>query len=193
MRDNFLLKLYKIPQTVFSLSELCLFFPTTPYNNLKRRLNYYVLSGSLLHLRKAIYAKEGFNPLEIPGKIYTPSYISLETVLAFEGVIFQADSTISCVSYLSRRISVADTPIVYRQIKSSVLTNPQGVETKNGYSTATKERAFLDALFLFRNYYFDNLNGLNWSKVLNLQKIYKNRELEKRVSDYWRMLKKDYA
>jgi len=36
----------------------------------------------------------------------------------------------------------------YRKIKNSILTDPSGLEYKGTYWIATKERAFLDTLYL---------------------------------------------
>ncbi|MEJ2568718.1 MAG: hypothetical protein P8Z50_07610, partial [candidate division WOR-3 bacterium] len=55
------------------------------------------------------------------------------------------------------------------------------VELKNGYATATKERAFLDALHLYKNYYFDNLDILDKDIVLNMVDIYRSKTLKDKI------------
>jgi hypothetical protein len=54
---------------------------------------------------------------------------------------------------------------------------------------ASTERAFLDMIYLFPNYYFDNLRSINWDKCDELVKIYNNKELVKRLAKY----RKNYA
>lgn len=193
MAKDFLLELYKKPQTVFSIKEISLIFPQTPYQNLKSRLHYAVSVGKLKKLRKGIYAKDNFEPLELANKIYTPSYISLETVLAKAGIIFQKYATIFVASYLTRRIKVTDQEIFYRKMKDAVLLNNLGIEEKNYYSVASKERAFLDAVFLYKNYHFDNLRPLDWEKVKEISKIYSSKVLEKRVGEYYQIFRQEHV
>lgn len=192
-KTDFLLEIYKKKQTVFTLSEIALLFPQISYQNLKRKIFYYVKMGKILKLRKGIYGKEDFNPLELANKIYTPSYISFETVLKKEGIIFQETSIIFAASYLTRRIECAGVKIFYRKIRDEILVNPKGIEKEENYFLASKERAFLDTVFVYKNYYFDNLSPLNWEKVFELLKIYKNKALEKRVNQYFKIYKEENA
>jgi len=193
MREDLIFELYKKNQSVFSLKELSLLFPQFSYKNLKRRLSYYVKSRKLERLRKGIYAKEQFNYFEFANKIYLPSYISLETVLEREGIIFQKYKVIFVISYLTRKIALGEQEIFYRKIKDSVLLSNVGIQKENYYSIATKERAFLDAIFLYRNYHFDNLKPLDWQKVNEIKKIFRSLTLDKRVEQYYQIFKKEYA
>lgn len=185
------LELYKKPQTVFSIKEISLIFPQIPYQNLKSRLHYAVSVGKLKKLRKGIYAKENFEPLELANKIYTPSYISLETVLAKEGIIFQKYATIFVVSYLTRRIKVVGQEIFYRKIRDEVLLNNLGVREEGNCFIASRERAFLDAIFLYKDYHFDNLRPLDWEKVKEVSRIYASKTLEKRVAEYYQIFRQE--
>lgn len=153
----------------------------------KVRINYYVKKGDLYHIRRGFYAKDqNYDKFELATKIFTPSYISLETVLAKEGVIFQFYSQIFTASYLTRGIDVDGQTYSYKKIKTEILTDPAGIEHKGNYPVATKERAFLDAVYLYKNYYFDNLSGLDWNKVFELLPIYNNKRMEKAVQRYYK-------
>lgn len=180
--NNFILKLYKSKQAVFTFRELFLLFPEIEKNNLKARMNYYVKKGMIKNPRRGIYAKEDFDFREIAAKIYTPAYISLETVLEKEGVIFQHYKTIFVVSYLTRKIEVENQEIQYRRIKEEILLSRDGVIEKEGYFEAERERAFLDALYLYKDYYFDNLEILDKKKIFSLAKNYHSKVLEKKVT-----------
>lgn len=187
MGKDFILEIYKNRQTVFTLREISLLFPQIAYKNLKSKVNYFVNAGKLKRLRKGIYAKEDFDFWELANKVYTPSYISLETVLQKEGIVFQEYQTIFVVSYLTRRIKVAGQEIFYRKIKDEILLNSLGVNGEDSYSIASKERAFLDAVFLYRDYHFDNLKPLDWEKIKEMEKIYSNKALIRRVREYYRL------
>ena len=191
MKNNFILEIYKKPQTVFSLKEISMLFPGFIYKNLKSKLSYFVSTGKLKRLRKGIYAKENYNFLELANKIYTPSYISLETVLEKEGIVFQKYKTVFVSSYLSRRIKVENQEIFYRKIKDEILLNSLGINEENYYFIASKERAFLDAVFLYKDYHFDNLRPLDWEKIKEIEKIYSSKVLVKRVTQYYKIYRKD--
>lgn len=114
--------------------------------------------------------------------IYTPSYLSLDYVLQKEGIIFQYDSTITSLSYLSRTITVDKTLISYRKIKDAILLNTKGIiANDDGINIATKERAFLDMLYLNGNMYFDTINTFDPKIIYKLLPIYDSKVLEKRV------------
>lgn len=192
MKD-LILNLYSLPQTAFQIEEVAQLFPGASPANLRRRLHYFVKAGKLKNPRRGIYAKNEYEPLELANKIFTPSYISFETVLLKEGVVFQYYETIFVASYLSRSLVVDGHKISYRQIGEPAFSNISGIEGKNGYFIATKERAFLDAVFLYKNYFFDNLGGLDWKKVFGILPIYESQALEKRVKNYYKHYQEEYG
>ncbi len=63
-----------------------------------------------------------------------------------------------------------------------MLLNGIGIKHENETSFATKERALLDTLYLNKNYYFDNLDAINWDFVFEILPIYENKRLTKKVS-----------
>lgn len=193
MENDLILKLYSLPQTVFTLQELSLLFPAIRYPNLKNRIHYYVRAGKLKAVRRGVFVKSDYDLYELANKLYNPSYISLETVLQKEGVIFQFYEAVSVISYLSRTIQVDGHSVIYHQVKDSVLIETSGLENKNTYFIASKERAFLDTIFLYKNYHFDNLLPLNWDEVERLKDLYRSPVLEKRVKNYYTYFKEQYA
>lgn len=193
MDNDLIVTLYSKPQTVFTLREIALYLPKIPYENLRSRLRNFTNVGKLQRLHRGIYAKNEYNPLELANKLYTPSYISLEYVLARGGVTFQYYERIFAVSYITREIQVGEQIIQYRQIRKDILANMQGIEQKDNYFIASLERAFLDAVFIYKDYHFDNLGTLHWEKIFELQPIYHNVEFDKRVKSYYKDYKEDYA
>jgi len=67
-----------------------------------------------------------------------------------------------------------------------VLSNDFGIEYKDGYAIASGERAFLDRIYVSKDYHFDNLNFLNWEKVFEILPIYENKRMEKKVNEYFK-------
>lgn len=175
---DILFMIYKDNRTVFRINDISLLVGgNEPW--LYQKLNKLVKKDKLLNIRKGIYAKEGYKPEELACVLYTPTYISLGYVLQRSGIIFQYDSTITNVSYLSREVSVDSQAIQYRQAKREILLNTGGIISKNNTNIATPERAFLDTLYLNGFFYFDNIKPLNVNKVYELLPIYNSRSLAK--------------
>lgn len=154
-------------------------------------MNYYVKKGELYRIRKGLYAKNrDYNRLELATRIFTPSYVSFETVLAREGLIFQYYDKIFVASYLVREITVDQQIYSYRKIKTGVLINSIGVENVDETSIATKERAFLDILYVNADYQFDNYRSINWDIVFDILPIYSNQRMAKRVTRLYELANK---
>jgi len=186
MQETGLTKILRSKNSVFTFKEILLLWDETNEDLAKRRISYYVKVGKLYRLRKGIYAKDkNYDRFELATKIYTPSYISFETVLAPAGVIFQFYSQVFCASYLTREIFVNNQKYSYRRIKDAILTNQKGLDLKENYWIALPERAFLDLLYLEKKYYFDNLTVLNKKKVFEILPIYKSEALEKRIKEIY--------
>ena len=169
------------PQTVFTLQNLTVGTLDTNRMNLVKRLNYYVKNGVIRNLRRGVYAKKIYNEQEVACVMYAPCYISLQYVLQRSGVIFQYDSTITSVSYLSREIIIDGKTYSYRKVKPAIMVERKGIICKDNISMATPERAFLDTIYLYPDFYFDRIDGLDKSKIMELLPIYKNKKMEKRV------------
>lgn len=187
MTNQLLIELYKQPSTIFTLKEASLLVPDIPYGNLRRRMAYLAKTGAIRRLSHGVYGKDNYNPLELANKLYTPSYVSLETVLRQAGVIFQYYEKIFSVSYLTRSVDVSGHTFQYRQANKRILLDKRGLAENEIVAIATPERAFLDAVYLYKEYHFDNLSGLDWEKVISLQSLYESKVLEKRVKEYHRI------
>lgn len=177
--------LLRSPKTIFSTKDVALLWGEKSEAAARVRLSYYVKSGTLIRIYRGLYAKDkNYDKFELATKIYTPSYISFETVLAKAGVIFQFYGQIFVASYVTREITADGQTYSYKRIRDSMLTNPAGIEAKDSYHIASPERAFLDIVYFSKDYHFDNLSSLNWDKVFEIISIYNNKSLEKRVKKY---------
>lgn len=184
-KGGLLTTLYRQPQSVFTSQELALLWQEDNKDHLKAKISYYVKQSALRHLRRGIYAKdEHYNPLELATSIYRPSYISFETVLQAKGLIFQHYDSIFVAASWPRELVIDKNKFVFRKLKNEVLYNNQGIVNKNNYNIATPERAFLDMIYLFPRYYFDNLRPLDWEKCHQLVNLYSNKQLVKRLDKY---------
>lgn len=177
-----ILDLFRRDQTIFTFKEIALLWKETDEARLRRTIHYAVKTGKLYPVRKGIYAKDpNYDVLELATKIFTPSYISLETVLQKEGVTFQYYESIFVASYVSRTIQCDGKTFIFKKIKNDVLTNPAGIKNKETHAVASKERALLDALYLYKNYHFDNVSSIDWKKCSEIATIYQNKRLLKDI------------
>ena len=183
--DSLIAKLYQSPKTILTTKDLALLWEETNSINLKSKIGYYAKQGALIRLTRGVFAKDkNYNPKELATSIYTPSYISFETVLREAGMIFQHYDTIFVAGPWPVTKKIDKYTISFRKLKDSVLFSSVGVKNENNYSIATPERAFLDMIYLFPKYYFDNLRSINWDKCFELAKIYDNQQLIKRLTKY---------
>ena len=158
-KGEYLEVLLRSSKTIFSTKDVALLWNENNNLVIIDRLKRYVRADKLIRLRRGFYAKDkNYNRFELATRIYTPSYVSFETVLTRSGINFQKYESIFVASYVTRDIEVDGQKISFIRIKDYVLSNTIGVEQNGNTAIATKERAFLDRIYISKDYYFDNLN-----------------------------------
>lgn len=182
-KGDYLQTILRSSKTVLTLKDIALLWQDDQTDAARVRLNYYVRKGDLFRIRRGLYTKnKEYNKLELATRIFTPAYVSFESVLTKEGLIFQYHTQITVASYLTRDISIDEQIYSYKKIKEDVLIHSEGIEHANETSIATKERAFLDTLYSNIDYHFDNLRSLNWEKVFTILPIYDNKRMAQKVN-----------
>lgn len=182
MTQDFIFALYNDKRTVFTLQEIAMIVGESDFNKLKQRINYYVRTNKIRNPRRSIYTKKDYSVEELTCKIYKPAYISLEYVLRKAGIIFQYSSQITAISYLSRTVNIDNRELRFRKIKNELLYNTTGIIMHdNGISMATPARAFLDVLYLNKEYYFDSLKQIDKEEVIDLLPVYRSARLTNQV------------
>lgn len=165
-------------RTVFTTQSMVLLTGVSNGVKLSKTLNYYVKKGAILNPRRGIYTKPQYCREEMACAVFHPSYISLEYVLQQAGVVFQYDSTITSVSYLTRTIDVDGKTYCFRQINPELWLSLDGIVQRDNVCMATPERALLDMLYLSAgNCYFDNLRPIKKSFVKKLLPTYRSQTL----------------
>lgn len=182
--------LLRHPKTVFSIKDIALLWGETANVAVRVRLTQYVKNNKLIRIHRGIYAKDkNYNRFELATRIYTPAYVSFETVLTRSGVNFQYYENIFVASYVTREIETDGQKISFIKIKDYVLSNTIGIEHANEVAIATKERAFLDRIYVSKDYHFDHLDMLDWNKVFKILPIYRNKRMNKKVAEYFEYYK----
>jgi predicted transcriptional regulator of viral defense system len=183
--DNLIAKLYQSPKTILTIKDIALIWEETNTVNLLSKIKYYAKQGSLIRLTRGVFAKnKEYDVKELATSIYTPSYISFETVLREAGIIFQHHDSIFVAGPYPTTKKIDDHVITFRKLKDGVIYNALGIKNEKNYSLATPERAFLDTIYLSPKFYFDNLRSINWELCFELVKIYDNKQLIKRLATY---------
>jgi len=191
--DNLIAKLYESPKTILTTKDIALIWEETNAVNLTSKIKYYAKEGSLIRLTRGVFAKnKEYEVKELATSIYTPSYISFETVLREAGVIFQHHDSVFVAGPYPTTKKIGEHTITFRKLKDSVLYNALGVKNEKNYSIATPERAFLDTIYLSPKFYFDNLRSINWEICFKLVNMYANKQSIQRLKRYHAQYQKNY-
>jgi predicted transcriptional regulator of viral defense system len=174
------------------MKDIALLWGEAAENAIRVRLSKYAKAGKLVRVHRGIYVKDrNYDRFELATRIYTPAYISFETVLTRAGVNFQYYGNIFVASYVSRELIADGQKISFIRMKTDILSNPAGINHSAGYSIATKERAFLDRVSVSKDYHFDHLDVLDWDRVFEILPMYRSKRMEKKVEQYFEHYKQN--
>ena len=117
--------LLRSPKTVFSTKDIALLWGDEGKANVRVRLSNYVKNGKLIRVHRGIYAKDkNYSRFELATRIYTPAYVSFETVLTRTGVNFQYYGNIFVASYVTREIEADGQKISFLRMKQYSILPP---------------------------------------------------------------------
>ncbi len=165
-------------------------FTDTMLINLKNWVN----KGYLIMFRKGLYAiadtLEEVDAMILATKIYSPSYISMETALSFYGIIPEAVFTMTSIT--TRKTKNFKTPVgnfSYQKIKKESFGGFE-TRTKNkiSYNLALPEKALVDFFYLNKNimdgsykqfeaYRFNSDFNFDAKKLLSFASIFHNKKV----------------
>ena len=173
-RKNKLNILLKHSQNLFHTKDLALLWDIKNTNTLYTTIQRYVKNGILIRVQKGFYSKISLDKLD-PIKLgmaflHSFCYLSAESILVKEGIIFQSMPCITLISDKSTKFKIGNYSYVSRQMKDEFLFNEAGIIEKDNIKQATLERAIADIIYYNPNYYFDASNLINWKKVRKIQK-----------------------
>ncbi len=146
-------------------------------------LNDWLNNGWIKRIRRFWYADSSFNPqgndyFFIANKIYSPSYISLESALSHYGFI--PETTLQITSVSTRKTNLFDTQygvFSYQSIKNNLYFGYEVIENNDRpFTLATPEKAILDYLYLHSEIStIDDLEGLRFNTEIINSTIDKER------------------
>ena len=185
---DYVSKLIKSNKTVFTYQDLSILLWIKSRNSIKSLLARYVDSWLLRNVHAGIYVLPKYNEFELATKIKKNSYISFESVLKPAWVIFQ--DYWNKIFLASDKTGQKDSDWLvfeYRKLRDDILYNQLWIEHKWQYAIATPERALCDRLYISKNYYFDNIEHLNFIKLREIAQIYNKRvilSVNKMIDDF---------
>lgn len=175
---------------IFSIEDLLSFYPGENKYNLKRLLHRWKNKGWVYSLKRGLYEltypKDFIIPdLYIANKLYSPSYVSLETALSDYSIIPEVSMAVTYItSKPTRRFKNKHGLFIYRTVKPSVFTGYY-VERQGGLDVlmAEPEKALMDYLYFktYRNKKFniaderfdgDIIRKLDRKKLQKYAKLY---------------------
>ncbi len=180
--------LLKQNQKVFHTNDLAILWGITNKNTLYTTIKRYVRKNILIPIQKGFYSIvpiENIDPVRLAlGILHRFAYVSCETVLAQNGVIFQKGEATTLVSDISRKFMLHDKLYIVRKLKDEYLFNDLGIENRDGLYYANLERAAADMLYFNPLFYFDNQKAIDWKKVREIQKVYPEEHTRRREVGY---------
>lgn len=179
---------------IFTFSDLLKWFPEENPNTLKLEVSQWQKKGYLQRVKRGLYflsEAEIQDSLFVASRIYTPSYISLETALNCYGLIPDVAQMITCVTPLTT--AEFKTPFgtfFYRHLKSDYFFGFKTIRSKDrkySYEIALPEKALLDFIYFnlsrfskmesFEEERFEFGKDFNWPLFLKMAKIFKNKKI----------------
>ena len=165
--------LLKQDKKTFHASDLALLRNIDNQDTLNMTLKRFVDRCILKRIHKGFYSTtdiSNVDPFDL-GFAYlnTYSYVSVEIILAREGIIFQETKCITFISSKSSSFEINKTRYKARQLKDEYLNNTVGVCRVKNHFEANLERAVADMLYYNPKFYFDNSNAIDFEKVKHLQ------------------------
>ena len=179
------------------------------YKNPKTKIGRMVKNKELFPIAKGLYETDSHvDPFFLADPLYSPSYISFETALAYYDLIPERVYAIKSATFKKKKKKEYKTPFglyMYQDIPPSAY--PYGVKLISDgnyiYRIATKEKALLDQLYSttpilnikeMREYLFENmrinemvLDTFDKKLITELSPLYHSRNVEL----FEKMLRKD--
>jgi len=149
----------------------------------------YCRKGLIENPKRGLYylAEQPPHDYLLANKIYTPSYISFETVLSYHSIIPEVVYSItSATTKITREFKHKGKTFKYLKIKTSSFT---GYLKKEDYLIADPEKALADYLYfvsLGKKTLNErlNINKLNMKKLKEYTSLFKNKSLNQFIKNY---------
>lgn len=143
-----------------------------------RQISRWVSAGKLIQLRRSLYMvatpyrKQNVHPFLIANRMKNASYVSLQSALAFYGLIPEAVPVVTSVTTgRPEKCNNAAGFFLYKHLKKELFSNYRYTELVEGNSVfiATPEKALLDLIYLTPD--ADSMEYLSGLRIQNPDRI----------------------
>ncbi len=159
------------------------------YDAARAILQRYKKKGLVINPKKGFYFFKDYPPneYELANRLYYPSYVSMETVLAKQGIIPETIyPIISVTTKPTRKFACRNQEYIYHKIKKEAFT---GYIKNEGFLIAETEKAVADYLYFVAlgqkslNSRID-LGNINKLQLKQYGKLFKNSKLLDLIEKY---------
>ncbi len=154
---------------IFKTSDLALIWDISNRNSLLKTIERYIDRGIFFRIYKGLYSTlplDSLQDYEIGCAIGGPfSYISAETILSKNGIMFQDVKKITLFGKKQKEIEINNKIYLCRYLNDKFLLNRIGIVDENGYAYATSERALADIRYINSKFFVDNEISIDQNKV----------------------------
>lgn len=179
IKQNRFLSIAKLAIPVFRIDDLARIWGINNRNTLLTSLKRYVESGLIYRLYRGLYSIKPvaeLDPLLLGAQaINNYCYLTGETILAKQGIIFQQVNYFTFAGKQTKRFKIGNYKYYCRQLKDKFLYNDIGIDKTGKFNLATPERAAADILYFNPRYHFDNPDAIDWTEVNKIQATVYNK------------------
>ena len=133
----------------FDIIDAVKLFPNEQSATVRTQLYRFAKKGLIFALKRGLYCfdKSKIDELELAGRLYSPSYVSLETALNYYGVIPDIPMAVRCVTPITtKKIATSLGDYYYLKIDRTLFFG----FSQTPFALAFKEKALLDYFYLRR-------------------------------------------
>ena len=178
IKQNRFAILARLEEQIFHIDDLARIWGVSNQATLRVAVKRYVDAGLIYRLYRGLYSLKKLNDLDprlLGAKaINKYCYLSGETILAQQGIIFQQINYFTFIGTGTKRFKIGDYNYYCRQLKDAFLYNDTGVDKNGPLNIASPSRAVADKLHFNPAYHFDNLAAIDWLEGKKIQQAVYN-------------------
>jgi len=167
-------ELVRLDRKLVHSNDLAVLWGISSKNTLYTAIKRYVKRGILIPIYNGLYSTVPIlqlDPRELGvAIIHKFAYLSTESVLVQDGIIYQGTYGNTFVTSVSEKITIGEISFIYRKMKDQYLNNRSGLTEVSNIFVASTERAVADMLYFNPSYHFDVPDNIDWEKVNTIQR-----------------------
>lgn len=146
----------KINTSIFSQNDVVKLFPNESTGHINTQLYRMVKRGDLIGIKRGLYcfSNSKIDEFVVAGRLYAPSYVSLESALNVYGIIPDIPANVTSVAVVtSKKLNTSLGTFLYSKINKDLFFGFKSVLDETSglyYKIALPEKALLDYIYIRR-------------------------------------------